>query len=127
MADLDFFADLMIRGTVLGLDHTSKLVDVEKVLGCDRAVEVPSGVVSDFGLVEFGWWRDRPEDEWGSPTSEPRPTGCYGLPMRIRSRPPLWTATVGSGPAWTLVNCTLPCRQDQQPAYHPPPASLRRL
>ncbi|GAA0405844.1 hypothetical protein Acor_41210 [Acrocarpospora corrugata] len=64
MADLDFFVDLMITGTVLGLDHTSELVDVEKVLGRDSTVEVYSGMISNFGLVEFGWWRDRPEDAW---------------------------------------------------------------
>ncbi|XVQ82955.1 hypothetical protein ACQP2K_29465 [Microbispora siamensis] len=64
MSDLDFFADLVITGTVLGLDHTSRLDEVEEVLGRDRTFEAPSGVISDFGLVEFGWSRDRPQDDW---------------------------------------------------------------
>ncbi|WP_285704584.1 hypothetical protein [Microtetraspora sp. NBRC 16547] len=64
MGDLDFFADLMITGTVLGVDHTSELADVEEVLGRDHTFEAPSGMISDFGLVEFGWWRDRPQDKW---------------------------------------------------------------
>ncbi|WP_204049510.1 hypothetical protein [Microbispora siamensis] len=64
MSDLDFFADLVITGTVLGLDHTSRLDEVEEVLGRDCTFEAPSGVISDFGLVEFGWLRDRPQDDW---------------------------------------------------------------
>ncbi|WP_067172017.1 hypothetical protein [Microtetraspora niveoalba] len=64
MSDLDFFADLMITGTVLGLDHTSGPAEVEEVLGRDRTFEASSGMISDFGLIEFGWWRDRPQDEW---------------------------------------------------------------
>ncbi|WP_433224761.1 hypothetical protein [Microtetraspora malaysiensis] len=64
MRDLDFFVDLMITGTVLGFDHTSDLADVEEVFGHDHTFEASSGVISDFGLVEFGWLRDRPEDEW---------------------------------------------------------------
>ncbi|MEU6412033.1 hypothetical protein [Microbispora sp. NPDC046933] len=64
MSDLDFFADLVITGTVLGLDHTSRRDEVEEVLGRDRTFEAPSGMISDFGLVEFGWLRDRPEDDW---------------------------------------------------------------
>ncbi|WP_433352209.1 hypothetical protein ACQP25_03935 [Microtetraspora malaysiensis] len=64
MGDLDFFVDLMITGTVLGFDHTSELADVEEVLGRDHTFEAPSGMISDFGLVEFGWWRDRPQDKW---------------------------------------------------------------
>ncbi|MEV0971042.1 hypothetical protein [Microtetraspora glauca] len=64
MGDLDFFVDLMITGTVLGVDHTSELADVEEALGHGHTFEAPSGMLSDFGLVEFGWWRDRPQDEW---------------------------------------------------------------
>ncbi|MEV0975134.1 hypothetical protein [Microtetraspora glauca] len=56
---LDFFADLVITGTVLGLDHTSEQADVEERLGRDRPFKAPSGMISDFGLVEFGWWRGR--------------------------------------------------------------------
>lgn len=62
--DLDFFADLMTTGTVLGLDHTSTLAEVEEVLGAGQTFEAPSGVISDYDLVEFGWSRDRPQDEW---------------------------------------------------------------
>ncbi|MFC0551581.1 hypothetical protein ACFFHJ_11890 [Planotetraspora thailandica] len=64
MDDLDFFADLMITGTMLGLDHTSTRPDVEEALGHDCTFEAPSGMISDFGLVEFGWWRGRADDEW---------------------------------------------------------------
>ncbi|GIH28668.1 hypothetical protein Aph01nite_69780 [Acrocarpospora phusangensis] len=60
-SDLDFFADLLITGTVLGLDHTSTLAEVEDTLGHDRRF---ADLVCDFGLVEFGWWRKRSEDDW---------------------------------------------------------------
>jgi hypothetical protein len=60
--DLDFFVDLVVTGTVLGLDHTSTLDDVEEVLG--PAGRAPSGMITDSGLVEFGWWRDSPRNDW---------------------------------------------------------------
>jgi hypothetical protein len=33
VGDLDFFVDLMMTDTVLGVDHTSDLADVEEALG----------------------------------------------------------------------------------------------
>jgi hypothetical protein len=33
---IDFFVDLIITGTVLGVDHTSELADVEEALGRDQ-------------------------------------------------------------------------------------------
>ncbi|NRQ37123.1 hypothetical protein HII36_35605 [Nonomuraea sp. NN258] len=63
--DLDFFADLVTTGTVLGLDHTSALAEVEAVLGRDLSAE-PDGhrLNCDFGLVEFGWQRDGAGRPW---------------------------------------------------------------
>ncbi|MEV5576768.1 hypothetical protein AB0L06_42655 [Spirillospora sp. NPDC052269] len=65
MSDLDFFVDLMTTGTVLGIDHTSDLATVEGVLGPGCTSELsPSVRLSDFGLIEFGWYRSGPQDEW---------------------------------------------------------------
>jgi hypothetical protein len=65
VSDLDFFADLMATGTVLGVDHTSDLAAVEEVLGPGRASETSSSVkLCDFGLVEFGWDRSGPRGDW---------------------------------------------------------------
>jgi hypothetical protein len=61
---LGFFADLVTTGTVLGVDHTSDLAAVEEVLGRDVTFEAPYGMISDFGLVEFGWHRDGPQQDW---------------------------------------------------------------
>ena len=59
MDDLDFFADLLTTGTVLGLDHTSSPAEVERVYGPAATVDAPSGRITDGGLVEFGWWEGR--------------------------------------------------------------------
>jgi hypothetical protein len=60
--DLDFFADLMATGTVLGVDHTSDRAAVEAALGRERASgRSRSWMVWDYGLVEFGWHRT---DAW---------------------------------------------------------------
>ncbi|TKK85255.1 hypothetical protein FDA94_26665 [Herbidospora galbida] len=64
MGGLDFFADLVVTGTVLGLDHTSERPDVEAVFGREFAADVPRDVISDFGLVEFGWARGGPRRTW---------------------------------------------------------------
>ncbi|HEY8478235.1 MAG TPA: hypothetical protein VIL71_00255 [Spirillospora sp.] len=67
MDDLGFFVDLVTTGTVLGLDHTSDLATVEEVLGTGRTFPVSrSGdvLVSDFGLVEFGWRRSPARGGW---------------------------------------------------------------
>jgi hypothetical protein len=65
VSDLDFFADLVITGTVLGVDHTSDLAAVEEVLGHNSTFRVSRSVmISDFGLVEFGWHRGGPQEDW---------------------------------------------------------------
>jgi hypothetical protein len=50
MSGFDFFVDLTITGTVLGLDHTSEREAVHAVFGGGFAEPLDS-----FGLVEFGW------------------------------------------------------------------------
>lgn len=52
---LDFFTDLLVTGTVLGLDHTSEVAAVEAVLGADCTHDAFYGQLSSFGLIEFGW------------------------------------------------------------------------
>jgi hypothetical protein len=65
MSDVDFFADLMATGTALGVDHTSGLAAVEEVFGSGRTAQVSaSAMLSDFGLIEFGWNRGGPRDDW---------------------------------------------------------------
>lgn len=65
MSDLDFFVDLMTTGTVLGVDHASDLATVEEILGYGCTSEIsPSVMLSDFGLIEFGWHRGGPRDDW---------------------------------------------------------------
>ncbi|PRY39601.1 hypothetical protein [Umezawaea tangerina] len=59
MDDLEFFADLLTTGTVLGLDHTSTPAEVERVFGPAHTYAAPSGRMTDTGLVEFGWWDER--------------------------------------------------------------------
>jgi hypothetical protein len=50
MTGFDFLVDVMVTGTVLGLDHTSTPTEVHRVFGGE--FEPP---LSSFGLVEFGW------------------------------------------------------------------------
>lgn len=65
VSDLDFFADLLATGTVLGLDHTSSPDEVEAVLGrVEDPWHPPGGMLLDFGLVEFGWHRDDRGSPW---------------------------------------------------------------
>lgn len=64
MTNLDFFADLAVTGTVLGLDHTSTLTEVEAVFELTHAEPYPNALVSDAGLVEFGWQRWHGGDAW---------------------------------------------------------------
>jgi hypothetical protein len=62
--DLEFFVNLVITGTVLGLDHTSDLAEVEAVFP-DGTYPVPmGGLLTSVGLVEFGWSRLSPKDRW---------------------------------------------------------------
>lgn len=64
MTNLDFFADLAITGTVLGLDHTSTMAEVEAAFELTPASPYPNSLVTDVGLVEFGWQRWHGGDEW---------------------------------------------------------------
>ncbi|GAB1821548.1 hypothetical protein [Herbidospora sp. RD11066] len=64
MSGLDFFADLVTTGTILGLDHTSTLEEVEAVFGAGPVDEEPHRMRHDFGLVEFSWFRRRTHDDW---------------------------------------------------------------
>ncbi|MGK5553241.1 hypothetical protein ACSNOI_16640 [Actinomadura kijaniata] len=65
MSDLDFFADLVATGTVLGLDHTSSPDEVEAVFGpVEEPWTSPGGMLHDFGLIEFGWHRDGRGSPW---------------------------------------------------------------
>lgn len=49
MTGFDFFVDLAVTGTVLGLDHTSTPEAVHAVFGGEV------GEFDSFGLIEFGW------------------------------------------------------------------------
>jgi hypothetical protein len=53
MTGFDFFVDLAVTGTVLGLDHTSTPEAVHAVFGGEI------GVSGSSGLVEFGWYERR--------------------------------------------------------------------
>ncbi|GAB3876079.1 hypothetical protein GCM10029964_021960 [Kibdelosporangium lantanae] len=63
MRDLDFFVNLVITGTVLGLDHTSDLAEVEAVFP-DGTNPIGDSLLTSVGLVEFGWYRADPRDRW---------------------------------------------------------------
>lgn len=65
MRDLEFFVNLVITGTVLGLDHTSDLAEVEAVLpDGTHPVGTTGSLLTSVGLVEFGWYREDPRDRW---------------------------------------------------------------
>lgn len=64
MTNLDFFVDLAVTGTVLGLDHTSTLAEVEAAFELTHASAYDNTLVTDAGLVEFGWQRWHGGDEW---------------------------------------------------------------
>ncbi|WP_018682674.1 hypothetical protein [Actinokineospora enzanensis] len=70
MSDIDFYADLVTTGTVLGLDHTSELGEVEGVMGAEHthpSHQDPGlwdGRTTDTGLVEFGWHRSAVDAPW---------------------------------------------------------------
>ncbi len=67
---MDFFADLVTTGTVLGLDHTSDLDEVVAVLGDGLTKplhddpELWEYQITDTGLVEFGWCRPGAGHPW---------------------------------------------------------------
>ncbi|MFC4853452.1 hypothetical protein [Actinophytocola glycyrrhizae] len=64
MTELAFFVDLAVTGTVLGLDHTSTMAEVEAVFELTHASAYPNSLVTDAGLVEFGWQRWHGGDTW---------------------------------------------------------------
>jgi len=64
MTGLDFFADLAVTGTVLGLDHTSTLAEVAAVFDIARTEISPRSLLSGSGLIEFGWNRRNEGDGW---------------------------------------------------------------
>jgi hypothetical protein len=64
MTNLEFFVDLAVTGTVLGLDHTSTLAEVEACFALTHASAYPDSLVTDAGLVEFGWQRWHGGDPW---------------------------------------------------------------
>ncbi len=64
MSGLDFFVDLAVTGTVLGLDHTSDVATVRSVFGEPGQVISARSMLIDTGLVEFGWTRARADQHW---------------------------------------------------------------
>jgi hypothetical protein len=58
MTGLDFFVDLAVTGTVLGLDDTSDVTTVRDVFGCGYEPGDELEAYS-YGLVEFGWYCHR--------------------------------------------------------------------
>lgn len=62
VTDLEFYADVLCSGTVLGLDAHSTPEQVAAVLGTDFGEYRTRGaMIRDYGLVEFTWER-RPAD-----------------------------------------------------------------
>ncbi|WP_433890554.1 hypothetical protein [Streptomyces sp. CA-111067] len=65
MSDLEFYADVLSSGTVLGLDAHSTPEQVTAVLGTDFGEHRTREVMTrDFGLVEFTWERRRADRTW---------------------------------------------------------------
>jgi hypothetical protein len=65
VSDLDFYADVLRAGTVLGLDAHSTPEQVTDVLGGDFGeFRMPRVLVRDFGLVEFSWERSAVGESW---------------------------------------------------------------
>nr|WTB32322.1 hypothetical protein OG781_25130 [Streptomyces sp. NBC_00830] len=65
MSDLEFYADVLRSGTVLGLDAHSTPEQVTAVLGSDFGEYRTRGaMIRDFGLVEFTWERRRADRTW---------------------------------------------------------------
>jgi len=60
--DLEFFVNLVIAGTVRGLDHTSDLAEVEAVFPDGTHPVGSRSLLTSVGLVEFGWSRASPKD-----------------------------------------------------------------
>jgi hypothetical protein len=65
VGDLEFYADVLRTGTVLGLDAHSTPEQVIAVLGTDFGEYRSRGaMIRDFGLVEFTWERGRADRAW---------------------------------------------------------------
>lgn len=65
MRGLDFYAEVLCSGTVLGLDAHSAPEEVTAVLGEEFGEHrTRRAMVRDFGLVEFSWERTSAERPW---------------------------------------------------------------
>lgn len=65
MSDLEFYADVLSSGNVLGLDAHSTPEQVTAVLGTDFGeYRTREAMIRDFGLVEFTWERRRADRTW---------------------------------------------------------------
>ncbi|MFC5183590.1 hypothetical protein [Actinomadura harenae] len=65
MSTLGFVVDVVVRGSVLGADHTSSPEDVDRVLGVTPAENRGEGQMwRDYGLVDFFWERGPDGTEW---------------------------------------------------------------
>jgi hypothetical protein len=63
--DLEFYADVLCSGSVLGLDAHSTPEQVTAVLGTTFGEYRSRGaMIRDFGLVEFTWERRRADRMW---------------------------------------------------------------
>lgn len=65
VSDVEFYADVLCSGTVLGLDAHSTPEQVTAVLGTDLGEYRTRGaMIWDFGLIEFTWERRRADRTW---------------------------------------------------------------
>ncbi|WP_328914445.1 MULTISPECIES: hypothetical protein [unclassified Streptomyces] len=65
MSDLEFYADVLRSGTVLGLDAHSMPEQVTAVLGKDFGEHrTREAMIRDYGLIEFTWERGRADRTW---------------------------------------------------------------
>ncbi|GAA0968288.1 hypothetical protein [Actinocorallia libanotica] len=65
MSTLEFAIDVVVRGAVLGADHTSSPEDVDRILGATPAVNRSKGQMwRDHGLVDFFWERGPGRTTW---------------------------------------------------------------
>lgn len=65
VSDVEFYADVLCSGAVLGLDAHSTPEQVTAVLGTDFGEYRSRGaMIWDFGLIEFTWERRRADRTW---------------------------------------------------------------
>jgi hypothetical protein len=119
VSGLEFYADVLCSGTVLGLDAHSTPEQVTAVLGTDFGEYLTREVmIRDFGLVEFTWERRRADRTWrpagfavqvhrlesaGTEVVNPAIRAAYGPSSYAPKAPPVgarhWTvSTTCSGP-----------------------------